>query len=92
MRKLSVQCSADLTLLIMPLQVRNLCYHCVLLKFKQYSSIFFLFLAYYTIEQTLKVIALGKIYFFNLNMVYDGIITVALLVVELVQLGIYGGM
>ncbi|XP_039262935.2 two pore channel protein 2-like [Styela clava] len=59
--------------------------------FSRLNVVNYIFAAFYLVEQTLKVIALGKRYFLTLSDVYDGMITVALIIVETIQLARYGG-
>ncbi|CAK8675643.1 unnamed protein product [Clavelina lepadiformis] len=58
--------------------------------FSRLNIMNYVFVGYYFIEQTLKMLSLGKKYFVNINCLYDGAITVALVVIELVQLSKYG--
>nr|CAB3267179.1 two pore calcium channel protein 2-like [Phallusia mammillata] len=58
--------------------------------FSRLNIMNYVFVAYYLCEQVLKILSMGKKYFFNLNCLYDGIISVALIVIELVQLAQYG--
>uniref|UniRef100_H2YUA3 Ion transport domain-containing protein n=1 Tax=Ciona savignyi TaxID=51511 RepID=H2YUA3_CIOSA len=50
----------------------------------------YVFVAYYCIEQILKILALGKRYFVKLSCLYDGVLSIALITVELVQLVEFG--
>ncbi|XP_002122201.2 LOW QUALITY PROTEIN: two pore channel protein 2 [Ciona intestinalis] len=58
--------------------------------FSRLNIMNYIFVVYYCIEQVLKIISLGKRYFCTLSCLYDGLLSIALITVELVQLSEFG--
>ncbi len=52
---------------------------------------YFSLAVYYVIEQSFKIVAKGKKYFFDWRWLYEGVISLALLSIEMAQLVVYGG-